>query len=160
MLLLVVCWRKGGLSLLSDQIRGFWGGQHDSRTGSGPEGPVPQVRSWETRALLWGVDTGGWPVAAMLGGCLLSCAAGVGKGRRLFLSVWGQTALLFILPTFSNPETWSSELFKATHAPFSVVPYSAYAPVMPPPNETTHVHNTVSIALCLQPPAEGLNFYN
>lgn len=69
-------------------------------------------------------------------------------------------ALLFILPTFSNPETWSSELFKATHAPFSVVPYSAYAPVMPPPTETTHVHNTVSIALCLQPPAEGLNFYN
>lgn len=95
-----------GVLLLSAQIRGFWGGQHDCRTGPGPEGLVPQARSWETRALLWRVDgggrLGGWAAGRWLP-CWEAASSAVLLGLEmatpLFLSVWGRAALepLFIL---------------------------------------------------------------
>lgn len=87
---------------------------------------------------------------------LLSCAAGVGKGRHRFLSVWGRTALLFILPTFSTLELDFSAVQGHTCPVFICSLFN----VMRPPPQTTHVHHKASVALCLQPPVDGiLNFH-
>lgn len=132
-----------GVSLLSAQIRGFWGGQHDCRTGPGPEGLVPQVRSWETRARLWRVD-GGRAAGRLAGGCrvgrlpsqlccwgwkwppLSSCLSGEGP-------LWSCD---LYSRTFFQPETWISQLFKATRPPFLVLSLS-HAPVLQPPTTTS-----------------------
>lgn len=113
---------REGVSLLSAQIRGFWGGQHDCRTGPGPEGLVLQVRSWETRALPRRVDGGGRRASGRRVGrlppqlcCwgwkwspLSSCLSG--KGRRA-------GAVIYTTDVF-QPESWISQLSKATRPPF------------------------------------------
>lgn len=78
---------------------------------------------------------GGWPVAAVLGGCLLSCAAGVGNGHPSLPVCLGRAALelLFIPPTFSSLKPGFLSFPRPRVPRFSDVLFSSHSPVVQSP---------------------------